>query len=370
MNIGIFVPNVGNFGAKGFYNSQEIGLGKELSKKKCKVTIFKLVSNIDTIKTEIINDRCSIKYIPSKRIGVNGIVSNFSFIDHEKIDKMVCFSDIQIIVKRLYKYCVRNNIEFIPYIGVIESSSVNKIKKFLMKIYKNRNLKIYKSCNKVLAKTPNIIKELENYEVYKSLLSPVGLDFDLVNKNFEKIDLKSLRKELGYSEEDKVILFVGRLEEQKNPLFAIQIMRDILSKDDSFKMVMIGNGTLKDKVLDEINNGLKEKITFIEKINNNEIWKYYRISNCFINLNKEEIFGMAILESMYYKCPVIAVSAPGPNYIIQNKDVGVLVDSLNKEKITQIILDENNNLEHIKENSNQYIKNYFSWSICAENILM
>lgn len=370
MNVGIFVPNVGNFGAKGYYNSQEVGLAKELSKNVEKVIIFKLVSNIETIKTDMINHKCTIKYIPAKKIGINGIILNFNIIDNENIDKMICFSDIQIIVKRLYKYCIKNSIEFIPYIGTIESSSNNIAIKYLMKIFMKQNIKIYKKCNKILAKTPSIIKELEHYGIYGSLLSPVGLDFDLINQNYEKKDLKLLRKELGYSEEDRIILFIGRLEEQKNPLFAIEIMRNILLKDDSFKMVMIGNGTLKDRVLKEINNGLNEKITFIEKINNNEIWKYYRISNCFINLNKEEIFGMAILEAMYYKCPVIAVTAPGPNYIIQNKDVGVLVDSLNKEKITQIILDENDKLEHIKENSNQYIKDYFSWSVCARNILM
>lgn len=370
MNVGIFVPNVGNFGAKGYYNSQEIGLGKELSKKQCRVTIFKLVTNIKTIKTEVINERCKIKYIPARKIGINGIISDFSAIDSEKIDKIVCFSDIQIIVRRLYRYCIKNNIEFIPYIGVIESSSNNIIIKNLMKIFKKQNISIYKKCNKIMAKTPSIIKELENNDVYGSLLSPVGLDFDIMHQEFEKESSILLRKELGYSKKDKIVLFIGRLEEQKNPLLAIEILSNILLKDKSFKMIMIGSGNLKNKVLEKINDGLIERINFIEKINNDEIWKYYRISDCFINLNKDEIFGMAILEAMYYKCPVIAVKAPGPNYIISNRDVGVLVDNIDKEKITEIILDENKKLEYVKEKSNKYIKYHFSWSICAENVLM
>lgn len=370
MNVGIFVPNVGNFGKKGYYNSQEVGLAKELSKNNCNVTIFKLVTNIDNIRTDTINDKCKIKYIPAKKIGVNGIISNFNSIKNEKIDKLVCFSDIQIIVKKLYRYCTKNNIEFIPYIGVIESSSRNVIAKNLMRIFKSQNIKIYKKCKKVMAKTPTVIKTLKNYGIHESLLSPVGLDFELMNQDFEKESSILLKKELGYSEEDKIILFIGRLEAQKNPLLAIEIMKNILSKDKSFKMIIIGSGTLKSKILSEIDNGLREKVNFIEKVSNSDIWKYYRISNCFINLNKEEIFGMAILESMYYKCPVIAIEAPGPNYIISNNDVGILVDSLYKEKITKIILNENEKLENVKTKSNQYVKDYFSWSTCAKNILI
>lgn len=369
MNIGIFVPNVGNFGAKGYYNSQEVGLAKELSRNNCSVTIFKLVSNTENIEIDIINKKCKINYIPAKRIGVNGIISDFNMINNEQIDKLICFSDIQIIVKKLYMYCIENHIEFIPYIGAIESSSRNLIVKHLMNVFKRQNIKIYKRCNKVMAKTPEVIKKLQSYGINGSILSPVGLDFELMNQEFENVNSILLRKELGYGEEDKIVLFIGRLEEQKNPLLAIEIMKNILSKDNSFKMIMIGNGSLKDKVLEEIDNGLEDKINFIDKISNNEIWKYYRISNCFINLNEEEIFGMAILESMYYKCPVIAVKAPGPDYIISNGDTGILVDNLDKEKITEAILDENKKLDYIKEKTNEYIKNNFSWEACSKNIL-
>lgn len=369
MSIGIFIPFIGNFGAKGFYNSQEVGLAKELSKHD-NVIIFKLVSNADSIKTEKINDRCSINYIPAKNLGINGLIYDFSIINPKEISKLVCFSDTQIIVNRLYKYCNKNNIEFIPYIGVLESNSHNKYIKQFMKIFTKININIYKKCNKVMAKTPNIVQQLQKKEVKNILLSPVGLDFDLMKKDFENYDAISMKRKLGYDESDKIILFIGRLEQLKNPLFAIEILKNILLKDSSYKMIIIGNGSLKNNVINEISNGLKDKIQFIEKINNEDIWEYYKISNCFINLNKDEIFGMAILESMYYKCPVIAVKAPGPNYIISNSDVGVLVDSLDKEIITEIILDKDKKLDYIKEEASEYIKKNFSWRICAENILI
>ena len=369
MSIGICIPFIGNFGAKGFYNSQEVGLAKELSKHD-NVIIFKLVCNIDTVKTEEINDRCSINYIPSKNIGINGLIYDFSIINPQKISKLVCFSDTQIIVKRLYRYCIKNNIEFIPYIGVLQSNSHNKYIKKIMKIFAETNVKIYRQCNKVMAKTPNVVTQLNDKGITNVLLSPVGLDFDLMQSDFEKYDVVSLKRKLGYEKNDKIILFIGRLEQLKNPLFAIEILKNLLLKDNSYKMVIIGSGSLKGNIINEINNGLEDKIQFIEKINNSEIWKYYRISNCFVNLNKDEIFGMAILESMYYKCPVIAVKAPGPNYIIDNQNVGVLVDNLDKEIISEVILDKDQKLEYIKERSNEYIRQQFSWSICAKNILM
>lgn len=103
----IFVPFIRNFGREVFYNSQEVGFVKELSKNE-KVTIFKLVSNIE---------------------------------------------DIQIIVNNPYKYYKKNNIEFIPYIGVIENSlewlhTLFQNSKYLWKKYLVTNIKFIELLDK------------------------------------------------------------------------------------------------------------------------------------------------------------------------------------------------------------------------------
>ena len=43
-----------------------------------------------------------------------------------------------------------------------------------------------------------------------------------------------------------------------------------------------------------------------------------------MNLNEHEIFGMSILEAMFYECPVVALKAPGPDYIMEHGKYGFL----------------------------------------------
>ncbi len=370
MNLGIFVPNVGNFGVKGYYNSQEVGLAKALGNKCNSVIIFKLVRGNNHIVEESITTNCKIIYISAKNIGINGLIKNFDFIKDYKIDKLVCFSDTQIIVKKLYEYCNNNNIMFIPYIGVIESNSSNKLVRRLMSIIIKRNIRIYKKCNLTMAKTPYIYNKLEKLGVRNIKLSPVGLDFELMNNNYDNIDISKIKLQLGFDKSDKIILFIGRLEKQKNPLLAIDILKEVMNYDKNYHMVIIGKGILKDQLIKKINDEkLKDNIKYIEQVANKDIWKYYVISECFINLNLEEIFGMAILEAMFYGCPVIALSAPGPNYIIKDKEHGILVNKINANKFAFNIINSKDTLSKIRMNSRLYIKENFSWAKCANNIL-
>ena len=43
MRIGLLITSIGNFGQKGFYNAQEIGLAKELDKLFDEVIVYKAV---------------------------------------------------------------------------------------------------------------------------------------------------------------------------------------------------------------------------------------------------------------------------------------------------------------------------------------
>ena len=74
----------------------------------------------------------------------------------------------------------------------------------------------------------------------------------------------------------------------------------------------------------------------VERIPNSVIWELYRLADSFVNLNQQEIFGMAILEAMYYGCKVVAWNAPGPNLIIESGKSGWLAKS-NEEVIEKII---------------------------------
>lgn len=362
MKIGILITSIGNFGQNGFYNAQEIGLAKELDKLFDEVIIYKAVFKTEQYSKRYI-EGCShstLYQIPVKNKGING-VWKCSVMDGT-LDALIYFSDTQLAVPKVYKWCCKNNIQMYPYIGVLESHSTNFIKKMIINIMFNRNIAVYKKCT-CFVKTPTVADKLKYLGVNNTVLIPVGLDTSLLHANYKAASRKELRIKYGYQQDDKILLFIGRLIDEKQPLRMIDILSDIRQKDPSYKLLMVGSGALK-KVVD---NRIKElelcdDIQVIERIPNSKIWEIYRIADVFINLNQYEIFGMALLEAMYYGCKVVAWKAPGPNLIIESGVSGWLVES-NDDVIKAI-----NNTCNVSEAAHKRIIEKFSWESSSERI--
>ncbi len=364
MNIGILVTSIGNFGQKGFYNAQEIGLAKALSQKTKSVIIYKLVAAEETRRIENIVGYPNVKLhlIPSDNIGINGILSTEEL--DERLSALIHFSDTQFSVPVAHRWCVANHVQYIPYIGVIESHSTSKIKQWITNYKFKQNLSVYRKCF-CCVKTPFVKDNLKRFGIERTIVTPVGLDTDLLRKDFEQFNRIELKKKYGYQQDDKVLLFIGRLIEEKQPVRMIELLSEIRERDKSYKLLMVGSGELKTAIEAKISQlNMFEHIQIIERIPNNEIWELYRFADAFVNLNQHEIFGMAILEAMYYGCKVVAWEAPGPNYVIENGKSGWLVKS-NEEAVRTIIdLQET----QILENANARVINHFTWNSSADKI--
>ena len=360
MKIGILITSISNFGQKGYYNSQEVGLAKALAKTCDTVEVYKLISIDHEKGTENICKNTKMYFIPSRNFGINGVIDT-RLLD-ASLDALIHFSDTQFSVPKVYKWCRKNKIQYISYIGVIESHSTSNIKQFITNFLFKKNLAVYRKCI-CCVKTPYVQKKLISMGVDKTVIVPVGVDTDLLQKDYDNYSRLDFKKKYGYQEEDKVLLFIGRLIEEKQPVRMINILSEIRKKDPNYKLLMVGIGELKtavEKRIEELD--LSDDVQMIERIPNNEIWELYRLADTFVNLNKQEIFGMAILEAMYYGCKVVAWRAPGPDLIIENGESGFLVNS-NQDLLNCIVNGKLN-----EENVHRRIIDCFTWEQVAKNM--
>lgn len=363
MKVGLLITSVGNFGQKGFYNAQELGLAKELDKLFDEVIIYKAVPE-DQNRQETKIERCdnsTLYQIPVKKSGINGIW-DCSVMD-KSLDALIYFSDTQLAVPKVYKWCKKNEIRMFPYIGVSESHSTSRIKKLVIDTMFARNIDVYKKCI-CFVKTPAVEKQLQEKGVNKTVVIPVGLDISLLRNNYEASSPIELKQKYGFDETDKVLLFIGRLIEEKQPVKMIEILSEVRKKNRNYKLLMVGKGELRKEINEKINKlGLNNSVRWIEQIPNNDIWELYRLADSFVNLNQQEIFGMAILEAMYYECKVVAWNAPGPNLIIENGVSGWLAKN-DKEVIERIL-----NKQKFGESAHDRVLNEFTWESGAKKIL-
>ena len=363
MRIGILVLSIGSFGTAGFYNLQEIGLAKALDSLGNETVVYKLIpASEERRKQPIAGTRHSmIHFLPSKQIGTNG-VPNLKLLDRD-LDLLICFSDTQYAVPAVFRWTQKNGIPMFPYIGVLESHSTKPWIKRLINLLFQRNLAVYRKC-RCLVKTPTVGQQLARKGVADISVIPVGLDLSLLKTDSHQYNIQTLKRKYGYSGEDKVLLFVGRFIEEKQPVRMIEILFEIRKHDPSCKLLMVGTGELREAVekkREELN--LSEHVQIMERIPNRDIWELYRLADAFVNLNQQEIFGMAILEAMYYGCKVVAWEAPGPSYIIENGISGWLVRS-NAEAAEKIL-----DTTDLSEASGSRILTSFTWQSSAEKIL-
>lgn len=111
-------------------------------------------------------------------------------------------------------------------------------------------------------------------------------DFELRKKTRTEFDLT----------ESIVFGHIGRLTEQKNTLFVIEIFNEIAKLEKKAKLLIIGDGNLREKMLARIDEyGIKDKILYLGR--REDIDQFYNAMDCFL------------LPSLYEGLPVVGVEA-------------------------------------------------------------
>lgn len=357
---------INSFGRRGFYNTQEIGLGRALHKRGYEVIIYKCLKQTGGLEPELVEIErgLSIHYLPIKGLGAHGYLDT-SVIDRG-LDGILCFSDNQVFLPHVYRFCVKHGICFVPYIGTTYSLHSGLHRKVMDAWFALSTLRIYKKVP-VIAKTQGAKEELERLGVSDIRIAPVGLDTAVLKHDFREQDRNAIRGEYGFAPEDVIILDIARMETEKRPFDMLSIFRDIRDRK-SFRLLFVGEGPLKAELEKKIEeNGLSNDVKMIDRVPYSDIWKLYTMSDYFICLNKNEIFGMAIMEAIYYETSVAAlISAPGPRLILKDMKGHRLCTDDNE--IEAWFSGGYPRKDELKESSDM-ITEKFEWDRCAEAFL-
>lgn len=142
-----------------------------------------------------------------------------------------------------------------------------------------------------------------------------GVDTDRFNPVcLDKEKMDGLRKYYNIESGDRVLLYLGRFTGYKGPLDLIEAMPEILKKHPDTKLIMLGEGELKDEIRDRIrkldlSSNIKVRPEYVQ---NGERAAHYAIADLCVFPSSYEPFGIACLEAMALGKPVVA-GAGGTN---------------------------------------------------------
>lgn len=114
-----------------------------------------------------------------------------------------------------------------------------------------------------------------------------------------------LRKELGFTDQDRVILSLSRLSKEKNiqqVLEAYQILKD---QDPRLQLVVAGDGPEREN-LENYSRRHQLNGRFVGFVDHEEVWRYYQMADLYLNASESESQGLTYLEAIVNRCPIIA----------------------------------------------------------------
>lgn len=195
-------------------------------------------------------------------------------------------------------------------------------------------------------------------------LTPIGIDVD----RFSKADQIDWLEKLKIQDKH-VLLYVGVLVSRRNPLFLLNLLTTL---PDSYVLLIAGNGPMTDEVKKHIEElKLSNRCFMLGKLRQEQVPSLYKCADLFLLPSDYEIYGMVILEAMYYYLPVITTLTAGSDVLVKQDFNGYILEKdVNKWKdIIEGIMDDPLSLKSMKSNAHEWIVSKLTWKKAANNFI-
>jgi len=259
-------------------------------------------------------------------------------------------------------------------------SSLNtneKIVRSFKEILKRFEYKLLKRSDRIIAVSEYTKREiLENYDVPAWKINVIYNGVDIWKFKPAKRDEKNLyKRELGFREEDFLILYVGRLYSRKGLPTLIEAIPPVVAKFKNIKFLISGKG-LKDEEerLRRYAKQLKveEKLVYLGYYPDEKLPNLYGAADIFVFPSIYENMPFAMLEALASGLPVITTTVGGIPEVIQNGKNGFLVKPYDSKGLAEKILylTENPNVaSEIGIAGRKTIEVKFNWDNIVKQVL-
>jgi len=125
-----------------------------------------------------------------------------------------------------------------------------------------------------------------------------------------RADRAAVRRAWGLSDEEKIVLFCGKLQPWKHPL---DVLRAFAAAGiPGTRLVFAGEGAERSRLEAEASKlGIRERVHFLGFVNQSQLPGVYKASDLMVIASEYEPFGLVVNEAMLCSCPVVASDKVG-----------------------------------------------------------
>lgn len=166
------------------------------------------------------------------------------------------------------------------------------------------------------------------------------------------------------------LLSIGGMNPTKNTETMIEAVKLLKDKEINIQYHILGDGPLRKKIEKMVFEYHLERNVFLHGFRN-DVKDFLCQCSIYVHPANREGFGMAVVEAMSYKCPIIVSDSCALPELIVNGECGFVVPTYDaqawSDKIEELLLDQNK-MDYMGENAYKRFCNRFSIDIYVKRL--
>lgn len=202
----------------------------------------------------------------------------------------------------------------------------------------------------------------------------VGIDLEALSSQGAHVN-EPLLQELDKDESRLKLLYIGRFEPRRNIRFIVDVFKCVLERNSEARLYLIGTGEKQyvQRIFEYIEQaGIRDSVIWQERMRQNQLAAIYEKTDYFLLPTEYEIFGMVLLEAMYFGLAVLTTKNGGSTMLIRDGENGMIIEERNAKLWAERILELSKSgeaLSKMQQAAKQTIIQRYTWDDIAESFL-
>ena len=179
----------------------------------------------------------------------------------------------------------------------------------------NADLKnLSRKCYRVVCPSTNTERRLKKIGIKNTVVISSSIESNFFHKPGRK-DYKI-----------PTVVYTGRLEREKNPLFLVSIAKELKKSLPNFRLLILGDGTLFEDLVSKVHKEkLESNIILAGEVARDLLPNIYKTCNLFITPSVTEVMPLSIIEAMAAGIPALALKNSQLEDIVIDEETGFLL---------------------------------------------
>ena len=209
---------------------------------------------------------------------------------------------------------------------------------FIANILTNKIVKVFDKCDNCYAVNSEIARIFHEEYGVKKLPDVLNNATDMIPVEDVNLAKKEINKKYNISDDEKVFLFVGRINILKNVLFIVESLKILKDRGFKFKMLYVGSGQDEDKLKEKIKElQLGNEVLLCGRITDRELMKkIYARADLFLFPSLYDASSLVQVEAASQHTPTIFIEGAATTATITNNVNGIIAKNSIDDYANQI----------------------------------